>query len=186
MTEWLHFHLSLSCIGEGNGNPLRCSCLENPRDGGAWWAAISGVAQSQTRLKQLSSSSSSRFPFIQLWERLVCPGELCFLITPFLYLHWLNTYSYVGLSKRHPSARLYSNPALWQDLPSKCCLWKLCLVGSKIGQCNFCHTLLLSVLHICFLFITVQLTNFPLAPTSLRHLYPHIGLGVKPIKNNLN
>ena len=50
--------LSLSCIGEGNGNPLQCSCLENPRDGGAWWAAVYGVAQSQTRLKQLSSSSS--------------------------------------------------------------------------------------------------------------------------------
>ena len=57
-TEWLHFDFSLSCIGEGNGNPLQCSCLENPRDGGAWWAAIYGVAQSRTRLKQLSSSSS--------------------------------------------------------------------------------------------------------------------------------
>ena len=55
-TERLHFHFSLSCIGEGNGNPLQCSCLENPRDGGAWWAAVYGVAQSQTRLKQLSSS----------------------------------------------------------------------------------------------------------------------------------
>ena len=50
-TERLHFHFSLSCIGEGNGNPLHCSCLENPRDGGACWAAIYGVAQSQTRLK---------------------------------------------------------------------------------------------------------------------------------------
>ena len=57
MTEWLHFHFSLSCIGEGNGNPLQCSCLENPRDGGAWWAAVSGVAQSRAWLKQLSSSS---------------------------------------------------------------------------------------------------------------------------------
>jgi len=56
-TEWLHFHFSVSCIGEGNGNPLQCSCLENPRDGGAWWAAVYGVAQSRTRLKQLSSSS---------------------------------------------------------------------------------------------------------------------------------
>ena len=56
-TERLHFHFSLSCIGEGNGNPLQCSCLENPRDGGAWWAAVSGVAQSRTRLKRLSSSS---------------------------------------------------------------------------------------------------------------------------------
>ena len=88
MTERLHFHFSLSCIGGGNGNPLQCSCLENsvdrgawqatvhgitksqrqltlfsclenPRDGGAWWAAVYGVAQSRTRLKRLSSSSSS-------------------------------------------------------------------------------------------------------------------------------
>ena len=58
MTERLHFHFSLSCIGEGNGKPLQCSCLENPRDGGAWWAAVYGVAQSRTRLKRLSSSSS--------------------------------------------------------------------------------------------------------------------------------
>ena len=57
--ERLHFHFSLSCIGEGNGNPLQCSCLENPRDGGAWWAAFYGVTQSRTRLKRLSSSSSS-------------------------------------------------------------------------------------------------------------------------------
>ena len=54
-----YFHCSLSCIGEGNGNPLQCSCLENPRDSGAWWAAVCGVTQSQTRLKWLSSSSSS-------------------------------------------------------------------------------------------------------------------------------
>ena len=53
-TERLHFHFSLSCIREGNGNPLQCSCLENPRDGGAWWAAIYGVAQSRTQLKWLS------------------------------------------------------------------------------------------------------------------------------------
>ena len=58
-TERLHFHFSLSCLGEGNGNPLQCSCLENPRDGGAWWAAVYGVSQSWTRLKQLSSSSSA-------------------------------------------------------------------------------------------------------------------------------
>ena len=58
-TEWLHFDFSLSCIGAGNGSPLQCSCLENPRDGGAWWAAVYGVAQSRTQLKWLSSSSSS-------------------------------------------------------------------------------------------------------------------------------
>ena len=55
-TEPLHFHFSLSCIGEGSGNPLQCSCLENPRDGGAWWSAVYGVTQSRTRLKRLSSS----------------------------------------------------------------------------------------------------------------------------------
>ena len=59
MTERLHFHFSLLYIGEGNGNPLQCSCLENPRDGGAWWGAVYGVTQSRTRLKWLSSSSMS-------------------------------------------------------------------------------------------------------------------------------
>ena len=58
--------LSLSCIGEGNGNPLQWSCLENPRDGGAWWAAVYGVAQSRTRLKRLSSSSSSSKNYIEI------------------------------------------------------------------------------------------------------------------------
>ena len=58
MTEQLQFHFLLSCTGEGNGNPLQCSCMENPRDGGAGWAAVYGVAQSRTRLKWLSSSSS--------------------------------------------------------------------------------------------------------------------------------
>ena len=57
-TERLHLHFSFSCIGEGNGNPLQCSCLENPRDGGAWWAAVYGVTRSWTRLKRLSSSST--------------------------------------------------------------------------------------------------------------------------------
>ena len=59
-TERLHFHFSLSYIGEGNGNPLQCSCLENSRDGEAWWAAVYGVAQSRTRLKRLSSSRTMK------------------------------------------------------------------------------------------------------------------------------
>jgi len=69
-TERLHFHFSLSCTAEGNGNPLQCSCLENPRDGGVWWAAVSGVAQSRTRLKRLSSSSkaSSLLPHLLPWR----------------------------------------------------------------------------------------------------------------------
>ena len=67
MTELLHFHFLLSCIGEGNGNPLQYSCLESPRDGEAWWAAVYGVTQSQTWPKRLSSSSSSvkQWPFTQ-------------------------------------------------------------------------------------------------------------------------
>ena len=69
--------LSLSCIGEGTGNPLQCSCLENPRDGGAWWAAVSGVAGSQTRLKRLSSSSSSSYSLGLLISRsLLLTGEV--------------------------------------------------------------------------------------------------------------
>ena len=71
MTERLHFHFSLSCIGEGNGNPLQCSCLESPREGGAWSAAIYGVAQSRTRLKGLSSSSkkgsATDFPILSFF-----------------------------------------------------------------------------------------------------------------------
>ena len=74
----LPFHFSLSCIGEGNGNPLQCSCLENPRDSGTWWPAVYGVTQSWTRLKRLSSSSSSssagkestcRRPWFDSWVR---------------------------------------------------------------------------------------------------------------------
>ena len=70
-TEWLHFHFSVSCIGERNGNPLQCSCLENPRDGGAWWAAVYGVAQSRTWLKWLSSSSSKVVKSLKLIKGLL-------------------------------------------------------------------------------------------------------------------
>ena len=68
-TEQLHFHFSLSCIGEGNGNPLQCSCLENPRDGGAWWAALYGVTQSWTRLKLTQKNIKT------LREQTSCYGE---------------------------------------------------------------------------------------------------------------
>ena len=77
-TEWLHFPFSLSCIGEGNGNPLQCSCLENPRDGGAWWAAVCGVTQSRTRLMRLSSSMVSfvvKFLFSFVFSRISVLGR---------------------------------------------------------------------------------------------------------------
>ena len=75
-TERLHFHFSLSCIGEGNGNPLQCSCLENPKDRGAWKAAVYGVSQSRTRLKWLSSSSSSN----QSKRKLILSNFYAFLL----------------------------------------------------------------------------------------------------------
>ena len=100
-TEQLHFHFSLSCIGEGNGNPLQCSCLENPGDGGAWWAAIYGVTQSRTRLKWLSSSSSSvnkvgSFSFAPAWlsaDHMGCWPKQVMLacITPY-FSRYINGY----------------------------------------------------------------------------------------------
>ena len=91
------FHFPLSCIGEGNGNPLQCSCLENPRDRGAWWAAVYGVTQSQTWLKRLSSSReciqrdkyeqlhNSWYLFLCLWVHCCIPGALK---SPELCVHW--------------------------------------------------------------------------------------------------
>ena len=100
-TERLHFHFSLSCIGEGNGNPLQCSCLENPRDGGAWQAAVYGVAQSRTRLTRLSSSSSSSSSHIlQGLSRVIQPDLLPLLIFP------------------TPSP-LTSSPCLWKQRPGR-------------------------------------------------------------------
>ena len=89
MTERLHFHFSLSCIGEGNGNPLQCSCLENPRDRGAWWAAVCGVAKSRTRLKQLSSRSSIHIKYIlliYLTELIVNKLYVMFYVLHILYI----------------------------------------------------------------------------------------------------
>ena len=86
-TERLHFHFSLSCIGEGNGNPLQCSCLENPRDRGAWWAAVSGVTQSRTRLVRLSSSSSSKTKFSDCISIFFC-FFFFILFLNFTILYW--------------------------------------------------------------------------------------------------
>ena len=80
-TERPHFPFSFSCIGEGNGNSLQCSCLENPRDGGAWWAVVYGVAQSRTRLRRLSSSSSSSSSVLKAsWLCFLNLFSVCFLI----------------------------------------------------------------------------------------------------------
>ena len=101
MTEWLHFHFSLSCIEEGKGNPLQCSCLENPRDGGAWWAAVYGVAQSRTRLKRLSSSSSDLI--IEYISCIRAIKSLLSVLKSFLLhaRHIPNTNYSLFLTKRH-------------------------------------------------------------------------------------
>ena len=107
----LHFHFSLSCIGGGNGNPFQNSCLENPRDGGAWWAAVYGVAQSWTRLKRLSSSSSSccekgvylgpiclflfLFPLLQKTDRKRYCCNLCQSILPIFSSKFYNIWFYI-------------------------------------------------------------------------------------------
>ena len=82
-TERLLFHFSLQCIGEGNGNPLQCSCLENPRDRGDWWAAIYGITQSQTQLKRLSRAAVANL-YLTFCEPMHCslPGSSVHGILP--------------------------------------------------------------------------------------------------------
>jgi len=84
-TGWIHFHFSLACIGGGNGNPLQCSCLENPRDGGAWWAAVYGVAQSWKRLKRLNNNLQGRIqgPPTASAKPLLCLAILALVILIF-------------------------------------------------------------------------------------------------------
>ena len=113
MTERLHFHFhfSLSCIGEGNGNPLQCSCLENPRVGGAWWAAVYGVAQSRTRLKGLSSSMCKIF-------------DRC--VVKYLYMN-------IRHQKQNHKARCLSPEG---EIQVCVCV---CLCGTHICMCPFSH-----------------------------------------------
>ena len=132
MTEQLHFHFSLSCIGEGNGNPLQCSCLENPRDRGAWWAAVYGVAQSRTRLKRLSSSSSNDFSEVvqscpALCDPVDCslPGSSVHGIFQAIVLEWIainiNTPSLVAQTVKNLSTmrETWVQSLGWKDLLEK-------------------------------------------------------------------
>ena len=118
MTERLHFHFSLSCIGEGNGNPLQCSCLENPSDGGAWW-----VAQSRTRLKRLSSSSSSNrdcmgpFKLLTLTVGLQLESQLIPVFYKFLFIHILS------LSHTHSSCVYF-----YLEAKESTCILKQCVL----------------------------------------------------------
>ena len=103
VTERLHFYFSLSHNGEGNGNPLQCSCLENPRDGRAWWAAVYGVAQSRTRLKRLSSSSKVVFLLLvslNAIPQFSMPGDLIYIKYMDCIVHGI-TKKWTGLSDFH-------------------------------------------------------------------------------------
>ena len=135
MTKRLHFHFSLSCIGGGNGNPLPCSCLENPRDGRAWWAAVYGVAQSRTRLKWLSSSmnftekamathSSTlawKIPWMEEPGRLQSMGSLrvwhkwATSLSLFTFMHWRR--------KWQPTPMFLPGESQGQRSLVGCCLW---------------------------------------------------------------
>ena len=155
-TERLHFHLSLSCTGEGNGNPLQCSCLENPRDGRASSAAIYGVAQSWTRLKQLSSSSSS-FKMHQLaWQYFLAVLSLwvCFLFfllpppSPFLLsflLKWhLLSVSNIWIKKVDCSLTEHFTKE-WMDSVWEWCALKLSQKTKITGVPKESHKLMPSV-----------------------------------------
>ena len=121
--------LSLSCTGEGNGNPLQCSCLENPRDGGAWWAAVYGVAQSQTRLKRLSSSVQTLLSL-----SLSCIGEgngnpfqcSCLENPRDRGAWWAAVY---GVAQSRTQLRRHSSSSVQKELKSKATRL------SKVGSC---------------------------------------------------
>ena len=134
-TEQLHFHFSLSCIGEGNGNPLQCFCLENPRDGGAWWAAVYGVAQSRTRLKGLSSSS---IPYhflpqnIPLLPKVKVLPRVCQALEGLLPLHPLPPWCYLLLfSLLHSPLVMLASLLFQADSTLKPCHW-LCFLPDKL------------------------------------------------------
>ena len=125
-TERLHFHFSVSCIGEGNGNPLQCFCLENPRDRGAWWAAVYGVTQSRTRLKWLSNSNCHRS-----WSlRINYVPQLSAFQPP----HWLKA-SLGGFL--HFKERAFFSSAT--TFTNKNHMWNLFLMTSNNSQMDWCN-----------------------------------------------
>ena len=137
---------SLSRIGEGNGNPLQCSCLENPRDGGAWWAAVYGVAQSRTRLKRLSSSSSI-YLYIYIFESLCCTPELQHWNQPYFskensififynYLFWTALYLCCCQRAVAESSGVLSCCGTWASQRGGFFCWERGLQGSGLSSCG--------------------------------------------------
>ena len=130
MTEWLHFHFSLSHIGERNGNPLQCSCLENPRDGGAWWAAVYGISQSQTWLKWRSSSKHKALrPKFNSVESL---SRVQFFVTPWTAAHQASLSSLTPVAYLNScSSRQWCHPTISSSvIPFSSCLQSFPAFGS--------------------------------------------------------
>ena len=115
-TEWLHFRFSLSYVGEGNGNPLQCSCLENPRDGGAWWAAVYRVIQSRTQLKWLSSSSMKYVPHMP-WHKALKYFLKAFYLNITRMLVMMN---WVNLVKQSPSWGHFYHSVQFSSVSQSC------------------------------------------------------------------
>ena len=108
-TEQLHFHFSLSCIGEGNGNPLQCYCLENPRDSGAWWAAVYGVAQSQTRLSNLAAAAAADCEYSVFQNEFIR-----YLVTTYCV-------SDTGLGTKHKARNIIEHISWWLSSKESTC-----------------------------------------------------------------
>ena len=150
MTERHHFHFLLSCIGEGNDKPLQCSCLENPRDGGAWWAAVYGVAQSRTRLKWLSSSSNKL-------QELVKDGEACHAAVHRVAKIWtwlsnwteLNFFFFFGKMENTMSYPILS-------IKCYCCITKLCLTLCDLVDCRTPGSTVLCIALSFFIMCTLK------------------------------
>ena len=124
VTEQLHFHFSLLCIREGNGNPLQCSCLENPRDGGVWWAAVYGVVQSWTWLKRLSSSSSSSSSSSR---RLYSSGSSVHGILQPKILEWVAIALSRGFSQPRDQTSVFYVSWIDRQILNHCATWEACL-----------------------------------------------------------
>ena len=120
-TQRLHFHFLLSCFGEGNGNPLQCSCLENPRDGGAWWAAVYGVAQSRTRRKRLNSSSILFSEYCNRYSKILHPSSLK-IVNIYIFF---NIYLFLAALGFCCRAWTFSSVSEWRLL-SSCTPWASC------------------------------------------------------------
>ena len=135
-TERLHFHFSLSHIGEGNGNPLQCSCLENPRDGGAWWATVYGVAQSRTRLKRLSSSSSMLYHELLMLCKRVWLLRICVCLKCVCGCEWVGEVmtlsSHPSLSTRTEFSKNVSALSYTLNILS----WHMVSIATTLLLCN--------------------------------------------------